>query len=252
MISGMKPATPVLLQSQPNFRDLGGFPTLDGRKIKSGMLFRSGDLHSWTDEELGNLEKLNIGTIIDFRSDRERENRPDSVLSSVKSIMNLVIPDLTREQATEYLASGNARGLEILLIEVYITMVNDNQREYKEFFNILAHTNHLPVLFHCAAGKDRTGLASLFLLTALGVDRELILEDYYSTNIHNREYSNRIIEKIHEMGLNGELMRPMMEVREEYLNAALNEIDLKYGGLNNFLTETLKADIETLKDRYLI
>jgi protein-tyrosine phosphatase len=141
--------------------------------------------------------------------------------------------------------------LETLLIDVYITMVNDNQREYKEFFNILAHTHHLPVLFHCAAGKDRTGLASLFLLTALGVDMKLILEDYYSTNIHNLEYSNKIIEKINEMGLNGELMRPMMEVREEYLNAALGEIDLKYGGLNTFLTEILKADIVTLKERYL-
>jgi len=252
MISGMKPTSPVLLQSQPNFRDLGGYPTTDGRKIKTGLLFRSGDLHSWTEEELQNLEKLNIGTIIDFRSDREREHRPDSVISSVKSIMNLVIPDITREQATEYLASGNARGLETLLIEVYITMVNDNQREYKEFFNILTQTHHLPILFHCAAGKDRTGLASLFLLTALGVDMKLILEDYYSTNIHNLEYSNKIIEKINEMGLKGELMRPMMEVREEYLDAALNEIDMKYGGLNTFLTETLKADIVTLKERFLI
>jgi protein-tyrosine phosphatase len=251
MTAGMKPTTPLLLESQPNFRDLGGFPTSDGRKIKSGLLFRSGDLHSWTDNELQNLEKLNIGTIIDFRSDREREHRPDSVISSVKSIMNLVIPDLTREQATEYLNSGNAKGLETLLIDVYITMVNDNQREYKEFFHILAHTNHLPILFHCAAGKDRTGLASLFLMTALGVEKKLILEDYFSTNIHNLEYSNKIIEKINEMGLNGELMRPMMEVREEYLNAALGEIDLKYGGLNTFLTDILKAEIGTLKERYL-
>ena len=163
-----------------------------------------------------------------------------------------MIPDLTREQATGYLATNNARGLETLLIDVYRTMVNDNQVEYKEFFNILANTSHLPILFHCAAGKDRTGLASLFLLTALGVDMKHILEDYYSTNIHNLEYSNKIIEKISEMGLNGELMRPMLEVREEYLNAALNEIDLKYGGLNAFLTETLDADIEKLKERYLV
>jgi protein-tyrosine phosphatase len=130
-------------------------------------------------------------------------------------------------------------------------MVKDNQEEYKEFFNILAHTRHLPILFHCAAGKDRTGLASLFLLTALGVDMKHILEDYYSTNIHNLDYSNKIIGKITEMGFNGKLMRPMLEVREEYLNAALNEIDLNYGGLNTFLTETLKADIKALKERYL-
>jgi protein-tyrosine phosphatase len=252
MISKANTATTILIASKPNFRDLGGFPTTDGRKIKTGLLFRSGDLHSWTDEDLVKLEELKIATIIDFRSDREREYRPDNVISSVKSIMNLVIPDLSREQATEYLSANNARGLETLLIDVYRTMVNDNQKEYKEFFNILANTSHLPILFHCAAGKDRTGLASLFLLTALGVDMKYILEDYYSTNIHNLEYSNKIIGKFYEMGFNGELMRPMLEVREEYLNAALDEIDLKYGGLNTFLTETLNADISKLKERFLI
>ena len=252
MISEANTSTNFHLESQPNFRDLGGFPTADGRKIKTGLLFRSGDLHSWTDEDLLKLDALQIATIIDFRSDRERESRPDSVLSSVKSIMNLVIPDLSREQAVEYLSTNNARGLETLLIDVYRTMVNDNQKEYKEFFNILANTSHLPILFHCAAGKDRTGLASLFLLTALGVDMKHILEDYFSTNVHNLDYSNKIIEKINEMGFNGELMRPMLEVREEYLNAALDEIDLKYRGLNAFLTETLNADIGKLKKRYLI
>ena len=252
MTSESKTNTNFYLESQPNFRDLGGFPTADGRKIKHGLLFRSGDLHSWTDDDLIKLENLKIATIIDFRSDREREYRPDSVISSVKSIMNLVIPDLSREQATVYLSTNNALGLETLLVDVYRTMVNDNQKEYKEFFNILAHTRHLPILFHCAAGKDRTGLASLFLLAALGVDMKHILEDYYSTNIHNLEYSSKIIDKIHEMGFNGELMRPMLEVREEYLNAALEEIDLKYGGLNTFLIETLNADIRKLKERYLI
>jgi protein-tyrosine phosphatase len=248
----MKTTIPYLVKSQPNFRDLGGFPAAGGKKIKYGLLFRSGDLHSWTNDDLKKLEEFKIATIIDFRSEREREYRPDSVISSVKSIMNLVIPDLSREQATEYLSANNARGLETLLVDVYRTMVNDNQQEYKEFFNILTHTRHLPILFHCAAGKDRTGLASLFLLSALGVDMKHILEDYYSTNIHNLEYSNKIIAKINQMGLNGELMRPMLEVREEYLNAALKEIDLKYGGLNAFLIETLNADILKLKKRYLI
>jgi protein-tyrosine phosphatase len=251
MISRIHNNSRFPLESQPNFRDMGGFPAADGKRIKSGLLFRSGDLHSWSDEDIKKLEQLKIATIIDFRSDRERENRPDNAVSSVKSIMNLVIPDHSRDQTAEYLAANNAEGLTTVLVEVYRSMVNDSQKEYKEFFNILTNTRHLPILFHCAAGKDRTGLASLFLLSALGVDMEHILEDYYSTNIYNGEYSNNIISRINQMGLNGELMRPMLEVRKEYLDAALNEIDLKYGGLNLFLTKTLEADIGKLKERYL-
>jgi protein-tyrosine phosphatase len=241
-----------LIHSQPNFRDLGGFPANDGKKVRSGLLYRSGDLFSWTEEEIRQLEKLGIATIIDFRSEREREQRPDTAISSVRSILNLVIPDKSRETAAEYLTNRNAEGLEKLLVEVYRTMVNESQEEYREFFRVLAGTDHLPVLFHCAAGKDRTGLASLFLLTALGVSWEYIMEDYYATNILNREYSDRMISQISDNGFDGELMRPMLEVREEYLDAALKEIDSKYGGMNEFLTRVLKADIETLRERYLV
>ena len=240
-----------ILPGKPNFRDIGGIPAFEGRKIKTGLIYRSGDLHSLTDEEIIILENLGLKTIIDFRSHREREHRPDRNIRTVKSIRNLVIPDLSREKATWFLHHTDAEGLETLLVDDYRRMVRDNQNEFAEMLEILAGTDELPVVFHCAAGKDRTGLAAIFLLTALGADREWVLGDYYVTNVYNAAYSENIIEKINDMGFQGELMRPMLEVRPEYLGAAMEVIDHEFEGLENYILNYLKADIDRLRERFL-
>jgi len=240
-----------ILYGKPNFRDIGGLPAFKGRKIKTGLVFRSGDLHSLTVEEIIILEDLGLATIIDFRSPREREHHPDKKIRTVKETRNLDILDLSREQAAVYLQNNNAKGLETLLVGDYIRMVRANQKEFSQMLEILANTDNLPVVFHCAAGKDRTGLAAFFLLTALGVDHKLVLQDFYASNIHNAAYSERIIQKINEMGLKGELMRPMLEVRPEYLDPALEVIDNEFGGLKGYITECLEADITRLRERFL-
>ena len=242
---------PILLQSQPNFRDLGGIVTKDGRKLKSGLIFRSGDLHSLSDEDIRLLEKIGLATIIDFRSERERTWRPDKLISTVKNIYHITIPDAVRDLATEYMEQNNVEGLESLLISEYRRMVNIQHKRFAEFMNILATTDDLPLVFHCAAGKDRTGLAAIFLLTALGVRNSVILDDYYATNRYNEKYAEKMIGKIKEMGLKGDLMRPMLEVRPEYLEAALDEIDNEFEGIDNYIKNVLKADVNSLKNRFL-
>jgi protein-tyrosine phosphatase len=252
MISNTKTTTSYFLPSQPNFRDLGGIVTKNGQKIKPGLLFRSGDLHSVSDEDVAKLEEIGLATIVDFRSEREREWRPDKKIRTVRNIYHMTIPDAVRDQATEFLKRNDLSGLESLLIDEYKRMITEHRREFADLLNLIANTNDLPLVFHCAAGKDRTGLAAIFLMSALGVSIEMILEDYYSTNGYNAGYAEKMIGRIKENGYNGELMRPMLEVRKEYLDAALNEIELRYSGLTTYITKILNADIGKLKNRYLV
>jgi len=240
-----------ILASQPNFRDLGGIDTVDGRKVKPGLLFRSGDFFSLTPEEIRNLEEMEISTIIDFRAHREIAARPDKPVGTVKKIIHIDIHDAARDRAEKFLEENNAVGLETVLVHDYVRMVNNHQHDFRRFLEILTNTSHLPLVYHCAAGKDRTGLATVFLLSALGVQIQHIWDDYMATNLYAESSTQKIIRKVTESGLNGEILRPLLEVRKEYLEAALNEIEYKYNNLKYFVIEVLKADCEKLQERYL-
>ena len=131
-------------------------------------------------------------------------------------------------------------------------MVRDHQDDLREFFRVLATTGNLPLVYHCAAGKDRTGLASYLLLIALGVSAEDARKDYFLSNEHLKPVVDKIVRKIIDAGnTNGEIIRPLMEVRTEYLDAALDEINDRYGTMDIFLTDVLHADRSALQRKYL-
>jgi len=240
-----------LLSSQLNFRDLGGIRTIDGRKVKPGLLFRSGDLFSLQPEDIRRLEEMKLASVIDLRAQREIDVRPDKQIGTVREVIHIDIHDAARDKAQKFLESNDADGLETVLIGDYVRMVNIHQDDFRRFLEVLANTDNLPLVYHCAAGKDRTGLVTLFFLSALGVDLENIWADYLDSNRYSEPTILRIIRKVTESGMNGELLRPLLEVRKEYLQAALDEIDLKYGGLQSFVIEVLKADCEKLQKKYL-
>ena len=116
MISKSKATSQVLLQCQPNFRDLGGIIAKNGHKIKPGLLFRSGDLHSISDEDVAKLEEIGLATIVDFRSEREREWRPDKKIRTVRNIYHMTIPLflLTEEARFNALKPGYMRRTRML------------------------------------------------------------------------------------------------------------------------------------------
>ena len=240
-----------LLSFQQNFRDLGGIPAKDGRKVKPGLLFRSGDFYSLSPDDIGRLEEMRLATIIDFRAIREITGRPDKTIRTVKEIIEINIHDAAREQSQKFLSENNAPGLENLLIGDYTRMIRNHQPDFRKFLDIVANTVNLPLVFHCAAGKDRTGLAAVFLLSALGVDMEHIREDYMATNKFAAVFIEKIIKKVNDSGLNGAILRPLLEVRAAYLDAALEEI-LNYSvSLDAFVTDILKADKKKLQEKYL-
>jgi protein-tyrosine phosphatase len=245
-----EPFKPVL-SGQHNFRDLGGILTNDGRRIRPGLLYRSGDLHSITDEDIKTLTQLGLAMIIDFRSPREYEKRPNREIPGIKGIKHLSIYDAPRDLAARYVEESNEEGLKQLLIGEYERIILHYTAEYRQFLFEVAHNPNIPLVFQCSAGKDRTGLATIFLLTALGIGMEEILKDYFRTNIFAQAHACEIIGILNHDGHNGELMRPMLEVRAEYLDAAFSAIHEQYGNLENFVFDELAANPELLQERYL-
>jgi protein-tyrosine phosphatase len=240
-----------ILEGQHNFRDLGGLPADNGFATRHGMIYRSGDLSSITDTDIAVLENIGLTMVIDFRSERERIHRPDRVIPSVREIRHIAINDSSREKAMESIARNDAASLEKVLISDYRRIIRENQGEYREFLSELAFSPHLPLVFHCVAGKDRTGLASVFLLTALGVQFDSVFDDYIASRIYNAALTAKLINKINEKGHNGEIIRPLLEVKKEYLDAALAEIRENHGDLRDFVVNNLQADVARLRERFL-
>jgi protein-tyrosine phosphatase len=189
--------------------------------------------------------------IIDFRSPREYDRRPNREIPGIKEIKHLPIYDAPRDLAAKFVEESNEECLKQLLIGEYERIILQYTAEYRQFLFEIAHNPNIPLVFLCSAGKDRTGLATIFLLTALGVKKEEILEDYFRTNIFAQAHAREIIGILNNDGHNGELMRPMLEVRQEYLDAAFSAIHERYGTLQSFVFGELAANPELLQERYL-
>lgn len=223
-----------------NVRDLGGYKTKDGKSVKWGCLFRSGDLNLLSSTDLTYLSGIGVKTIIDFRSEAEKTAAPDKFPDSHTKTYEFPIEagnviDMSKiktiEEAEQALVDGN------------IFFVNECQQQYKDFFRILMEGQHIPILFHCSAGKDRAGFTAALFLSSLGVERETIIDDYLLSEEFVREKYASLVESM-------PILAPVFSVRREYIMAAFETIDKDYGGMNNFLTTNLGVDLERMKTLY--
>ena len=168
-----------------NFRDLGGYKTSDGKTVKWGKVYRSDNLHSLTDEDLKYMERLNLKSVVDFRSDEERNEEPDRLTPDMTPILLPIKfePEGVTENLTRDLTFGNLDSSN-LLRDFNIILVKEFTEEYREFFRHIVDNGGEPFVLHCTAGKDRAGFGSAMILTVLGVPREKIIEDYLLTNAY--------------------------------------------------------------------
>jgi protein-tyrosine phosphatase len=242
--------TQIAVHGQPNMRDLGGIVNKDGKSVVWGKVYRSGELGKLTDSDVKYLESMDIDNIIDFRFEEEFTESPDRLPEGVNYI-SLPVEDslMHRSVMTKWLLSNNAEGFDTLLIYWNKLFVTKFQNEYKEYFNILEEGK--TTLFHCTAGKDRAGLAAALFLYALDVDEETIMANYLKSNDYLKELNQKTVDYVNSMGLNGELLWPVLLVKEEYLRAAINTIDSEYGGMDNYLKNILDVDVDKLKELYL-
>ena len=245
-----------------NFRDLGGYKTEDGRTVKWGKIYRSDNLHSLTDEDLKYMKRLNIKSVVDFRSLEERESEPDRLNPDMTQVLLPInfqpkeldddsIKNIIKDLTFGDLDSSN------LLRDFNIVIVEEFAEEYKNFFRYIIENNAEPLVFHCTAGKDRAGFASAMILTILGVPREKVIEDYLLTNTYVKDH---VDDKMLEIELktffraDTDNLRKINLVEERYIQAAFDTIDSKWGGMDRYISEALNLnedDILKLQDFYL-
>jgi protein-tyrosine phosphatase len=227
------------LEGLYNVRDLGGYAAGE-RQVKWGRLYRSGDLNDLSGQARRSLEARRIRTIVDFRDESERTQAPDGDLATVRQ--NHPLP-IDAGNIIDLSAVGRGVNGETLMEKLYQALADKARPQYRAFFSILAGEENAPLLFHCSAGKDRTGLGAALLLSALGVDREIILQDYL--------LSGPCLEGKYAEWISADPnLEPVMSVRPGYLRAALSLIDHDLGGMETYLRKDLGADIETLRRLY--
>jgi len=228
-----------------NFRDLGGLKNKDGKYVKWGKIFRSDDLHNLTDGDLSYLSGIPLISIVDFRSEKEMEAAPDKNPASVKKNYPFSISPGNLMAAVNF-DDFSTEQMDSAMMNMNELLVSDPEcvSKYKQFFELLQDENSVPLMFHCSAGKDRTGMAAALVLFALGVDEETILEDYLSSNIYlSGKYANYIAENPN--------LKPLFEVKPEFLMAGINKIKKDYETPENYLEKVLGVDIQKMKQMYL-
>lgn len=240
-----------------NFRDLGGIKTSDGKFVRWGKLFRTDEMYKLDDADLAYFGSTGVKTVVDFRTEAEKEGGFGGIMPESYD----VLPSTVKNASDLPINAGNIFSDEILgsikggatlddmaqvMINAYIEMVTVDEyvAQYKDFFKLVQDENSLPLSFHCSAGKDRTGVATMLILTALGVDKATIMEDYMlSAKYVEAKYAAYV-------GMIN-VIAPLVTVDEKYLNATYEKIDEKYGSVTKFLTETLGVDLDKMKQLYL-
>ena len=250
----------IPMDNSSNFRDLGGIPTQDGRVVKWGKIYRSGKLNKLDTKDLDYFNTLGINTVVDFRDDIEvvkdktrfptnREiNRIRTPIGDRSGNMQAELKKQIRS------ADQNTFDSEKFVADVMAEFIDSFAFQYQPFLDIVVDADKAPVLYHCSAGKDRTGLGTAIVLGMLGVDREVILDDFMMSNYYRNKDINKTLRKT-SLIAKQRVTQPLLEVKESYLKAAFEAIDNKYGSMENFIEKEYGYDqkkLEVFRNKYLM
>ena len=243
----------LALEGAPNFRDLGGYETLDGRTVKWGLFYRSDNLARLTDEDLERLSALGIRLVCDFRGKSEWEAEPDRLPTvDPPEVAHLEIWDesFDADGIREALTSGELDiDLRQMLIDGNRLFATRFADRYREMFARITEPENLPALVHCTAGKDRAGFASALILRTLGVPIDVVYEDFLLTNHYTAEKIERTLLMVRLFSLfriDPEQVRPVLGVERAYLDAAFAAIDEQFGSFDAYRREALGVSDEQL------
>lgn len=224
-----------------NFRDIGGYFTADNRQIKWGEIYRSANLSDATLYDQERIRRLNIKTVIDFRSERTAKKYPLLLHPSIRKI-SLPLSPMDAEKLDEQLKDEQFDRSDAIryVQESYVDIVENHKEQFGEMFDILTNDSNYPILLTESLGKDGVGLASYFILHALGVPHSTLEDDYM---ISNREIDPAKA-KIDAQNLSEplqEAVTAMLSVNRAYLNYVIDHIKQKYGSVDNYLEKELRV-----------
>lgn len=223
-----------------NFRDLGGYPAADGRRTAWGRVFRSDNLADVPPDAWRRLHEMGLREVFDLRHDAERERQPSAVPDDLDvAVSVLAIGGEAAEAADviELLKGGGEGGFGVeYMVTMYETLVAEHGPVFATLLTHLADSERLPAVFHCTAGKDRTGVAAALILRLLGVDRERVLDDYELTTRFRSSTRIEVLRPtLESAGIDVDAVRPFLSAPRPALAAALDAIDQAHGSVEAFL-----------------
>ncbi len=243
-----------------NFRDLGGYLTDDGRRMRWGTLFRSGHMANLTADGLQFFATLGIRTVCDFRVQDELVNEAAMLPGSPRQEVLGIMPGIGDRQYFHRLFAASVDPAPIVeaIHAIMRSFIVDSADKYRRMFELLLATSNGCALLNCSAGKERTGIGSALLLSALGVPRATVIHDFMlSARYFPAEAEIPRVREKYGVTLSGEagraLIMPLLETRESYLQSAFAVVDTEYGSVGTFLAERCglgPTELIRLRERY--
>jgi protein-tyrosine phosphatase len=248
----------VRLEGARNFRDLGGYRGADGLTVRYGCLFRSGELATLTDADRTVVAELGIATICDLRGAAEAERMPDVPIVGAEGVeLAMGEGDADHGNMIDRVARGEIAGVsDEDMADIYVSLLGRFAPEIGSVLTLAADPDRHALLFHCAAGKDRTGLVAALLLAALGVSRDDILDDYELTNRYRSAW--RIAQLRPELAARGvdvDVMTAYFSAPRSAMVHALATLEAGHGSLEGFLTGpggVAPATLDALREHLLV
>jgi len=252
------------LEGAPNFRDIGGYATRNGRHVRWGEVYRSNELSKLTAADAEKVAALDLAAVIDLRTVDERQHAPSRWLRAPADIYESSKPTLAPVMHTILSDAGTAAGARAGMIKFYEQMPDEYHEEYAAMLHRIA-SGKLPVLVHCTAGKDRTGVAMAVLLRTLGVPRPTVIEDYALTEklvpapappppTPTATPSVAASAAPALVQLPPESRQVLMRSDPDYIAAALDSIDREYGSVEVYVERELgvsESEVRALRARLL-
>ena len=242
----------VPLDGSVNFRDLGGYETADGRRVKWGRVFRSDHLGRLTERDVSFVQRMGIKMVCDFRTPAEAKKLPDR-FPQTDQCRYLHLPiqhgEFDPANTFERIKNGDIQWMtEEFMIKGYIKNVDNFASVWSTFFNSLADGLNRPLVFHCTGGKDRAGLCAALILLSLGVPEETVIYDHGLSNLYIAAVLAKINDQIRSHGVDPNQVAPYFTAPKNAMVAAIRHIRQTYGSVAEYLVNKAGID-ERVLDR---
>lgn len=244
----------------PNFRDLGGYQARNGKRVRWNRFYRSGELSGLSVEDLDQFASLGVRVVCDFRRAEEAAREPSMLPNNAPlELLQLSIDPGSAAGAFSAIDAKDHSDMAQFMCAINRAFALEHHGPYGRMLEAISQLHDGAMLFHCAAGKDRTGFAAALILMMLDVPREVIMRDYMLTHdyfLPDRELQ-RLMKKYDSSGLatlKPASIRPILEVRPEYLQAAFDAIDARYATSEDYLEDVFMltpAKRRALQQRFL-